>query len=197
MTTPAREPLSPRLAPDLAFRALDDLSEGAESLRTRDQQLAGARLGRLGLLDCEFLRCDLAGVDATSSSLVRVALADCRLTGADLSEALLRDVLVQQSRVDLAALRDARMERVTFERCDLRELDLQGARLHEVRFRGCDLSDAIFEDADCSRCELHDCTYTGLRGIGGLRGTTLGWADAVELAPAFAAALGVRVEQRG
>jgi uncharacterized protein YjbI with pentapeptide repeats len=65
-----------------------------------------------------------------------------------------------------------------------------------VRFRDCDLSEAILEGTDCTRCELHDCTYTGLRGIGGLRGTTLGWADAVELAPAFAAALGVQVEDR-
>jgi uncharacterized protein YjbI with pentapeptide repeats len=194
--TPARDPLPPRLAADLAPRALDDLSEGAESVRARDMQLAGARLGRLGMLDCALERCDMARLDATSSSLVRVELADCRLTGSDFAEALLRDVLMRGCRMDLASLRDARMERVTFERCDLRELDLQGARLHEVRFRDCDLSEAILEGTDCTRCELHDCTYTGLRGIGGLRGTTLGWADAVELAPAFAAALGVQVEDR-
>jgi uncharacterized protein YjbI with pentapeptide repeats len=194
--SPAREPLPPRLAADLAFRALDDLGEGAESVRARDMQLAGARLGRLGLLDCSLERCDLAGLDATSSSLVRVVLAGCRLTGADFGEALLRDVLMRESRMDLASLRDARLERVTFERCDLRELDLQGTRLHEVRFVGCDLSDAILDGADCTRCELYDCTYTGLRGISGLRGTTVGWADAVELAPAFAAALGVRVADR-
>jgi uncharacterized protein YjbI with pentapeptide repeats len=195
--TPPREPLPPRLPPDLASVPVDDLADGLESVRARDVRLAGARLGRLGLLDCEFLRCDLAGVDATSSSLVRVALDECRLTGADVGSATLRDVVVRDCRMDLASVRDARLERVTFERCTLCELDLQGARLHEVRFHGCDLSAAIFADADCSRCELYDCTYTGLRGITGLRGTTLGWGDAVELAPAFAAALGVTVAERG
>jgi uncharacterized protein YjbI with pentapeptide repeats len=194
--SPAREPLPPRLAADLAVTAVDDLSEGLEGVRSRDARLAGARLGRLGMLDCALERGDMAGLDATSSSLVRVALAECRLTGSDFAEALLRDVVVRECRMDLSSLRDARLERVAFEGCDLRELDLQGARLHEVRFRGCDLSGALFEDADCSRCELHECTYNGLRGIGGLRGTTLGWGDAVELAPAFAAALGVHVDER-
>lgn len=195
MPTPAREPLPPRLAADLAATgvAVEDLAEGVESVRARDERLPGARLGRLGLLDCEFSRCDLATLDASASSLVRVELDGCRLTGFDGTEALLRDILVRNCRMDLASLRDARLERVTFERCDLSELDLQGTRMHEVRLLGCDLSDAILEGMDCSRCELHDCTYTNLRGITGLRGTTVGWSDAVELAPAFAAALGVHV----
>jgi uncharacterized protein YjbI with pentapeptide repeats len=196
VATTTREPLPPRLAPDLAATAIDDLTEGLESARVQDERRPGARLGRLGLLDCALSRCDLAALDATATSLVRVELAGCRLTGSDFGGAALRDVLVRDCRMDLASLRDARLERVTFERCDLRELDLQGARLHDVRFLGCDLSEAILEEADCSRCELHDCTYTGLRGIGGLRGTTLGWGDAVELAPAFAAALGVKVAPR-
>jgi uncharacterized protein YjbI with pentapeptide repeats len=195
VTTTAREPLPPRLATGAAYRGVapEDLADGLSEVRGRDLALAGARLGRLGLLDCAFERCDMAGLDAEASSVVRVALSGCRLTGIAAGEALLRDVRLSDCRMDLASLRDARLERVTFERCDLRELDLQGARLHEVRLLGCDLSEAILEEADCSRCELHDCTYTGLRGIGGLRGATIGWGDAVELAPAFAAALGVRV----
>jgi uncharacterized protein YjbI with pentapeptide repeats len=197
--TPPREPLPPRLAADLAATevAVEDLAEGVEGVRARDLRLAGARLGRLGLLDCAFSRCDLAGLDAAASSLVRVELTGSRLTGLAGTEVLLRDVVLRDCRMDLASLRDARLERVTFERCDLRELDLQGARLHEVRLLGCDLSEAILEDADCTRCELHDCSYTGLRGISGLSGTTIGWPDAIELAPAFAAALGVRVADGG
>lgn len=196
MTTTAREPLPPRLAPDRAPTdvAAEDLAEGLEGIVARDVRLPGARLGRLGLLDCAFERCDLAGLDASSSSLVRAALTGCRLTGCNGREALLRDVVLRDCRMDLASLAGARMERVTFERCDLRELDLHAGRLHEVRLLGCDLSGAIFEETDCTRCELRDCTYTDLRGISGLAGTTIGWADAVELAPAFAAALGVRVD---
>jgi uncharacterized protein YjbI with pentapeptide repeats len=169
------------------------LAEGLESISTRDARLPGARLGRLGLLDCAFERCDLAGLDITHSSLVRVEIAGSRLTGLAGSQALLRDVVLRDCRMDVAELRDARLERVTFERCDLRELDLQGTRLHEVRFHGCDLSEAILLGADCTRCELRDCTYRDLRGIEGLRGASIAWPDAMELAPAFAAALGVRM----
>ena len=199
MPTPAREPLPPRLPADRAAVEVppEDLAEGLEGVVVRDAVLSGARLGRLGLLDCAFSRCDLAGLDASASSLVRVELAGSRLTGGSFKEALLRDVVLRDCRMDLASFSDARLERVTFEGCDLRELDLQGARLHEVRLLGCDLSGAILEGTDCTRCELHDCSYEDLRGIGGLSGATIGWADAVELAPAFAAALGVRVAGRG
>jgi uncharacterized protein YjbI with pentapeptide repeats len=171
----------------------EDLAEGLEGVLARDLRLPGARLGRLGMLDCGFERCDLAGLDAAESSLVRTTLTGCRLTGGNGREALLRDVVLRDCRMDLAALRDARMERVTFERCDLRELDLQGARLHEVRLLGCDLSGAILEGTDCTRCELRECKYADLRGISGLAGATIAWPDAIELAPAFAAALGVHV----
>ena len=79
MANPAREPLPPRLPADLAATDIDDLGEGLEGVRARDVRLAGAKLGRLGLLDCALSRCDLAGLDATSSSLARVELAECRL----------------------------------------------------------------------------------------------------------------------
>jgi uncharacterized protein YjbI with pentapeptide repeats len=190
-----REPLPPRAPQRREAARVEEagLAEGLEGIRTRDARLAGARLGRLGLLDCAFERCDLAGLEAKESSIVRVEFAGSRLTGLHGSSLLLRDVVLRECRMDLAALRDARLERVTFERCDLRELDLQGARLHEVRFHGCDLAEAILLGADCTRCELRDCSYQGLRGIEGLRGAMIGWPDAIELAPAFAAALGVRM----
>jgi uncharacterized protein YjbI with pentapeptide repeats len=192
--TPAREPLAPRLPEDRApLSDAPELDEGLEGVRLRDAALAGATLGRLGMLDCALERCDLSGVDAKSSSFVRVAITGSRLTGFAGGGALLRDVLVRDCRMDLASLAGARLERVTFERCDLRELDLGQARLHDVRLVDCDLSHAILEEADCSRTELRDCRYEGLRGIVGLRGTAVGWPDAVELAEAFAAALGVRV----
>jgi uncharacterized protein YjbI with pentapeptide repeats len=193
--TTLREPLPPRAPEKLAAALVEGqgLAEGLESVRTRDARLGGARLGRLGLLDCAFERCDLAGLDATESSIVRVEIEGSRLTGLQGSRVMLRDVVLRDCRMDVAELRDARLERVTFERCDLRELDLQGARLHEVRFHGCDLAEAILLEADLSRCELRDCSYRGLRGIEGLRGAAIGWPDAIELAPAFAAALGVRM----
>jgi uncharacterized protein YjbI with pentapeptide repeats len=193
--TTAREPLAPR-DPERRAGALVEaagLAEGLERTSVREARFAGTRLGRLGLSDCVLEACDLGGLDAADASLVRTTVTASRLTGFSGVAVLLRDVVFRECRMDLATLRDARMERVRFERCDLRELDLQGTRLHDVRFEGCDLGDAILHGADCSRTELHDCSYPGLRGIDGLRGTTIAWSDALELAPAFAAQLGVTV----
>ena len=194
MTEP-REPLAPRIATDRAAVPIApaDLADGLEDVCAKDVALAGAHVGRLGMLDCAFERGDLSGLDAEGSSLVRVALIGSRLTGLRAGGILLRDVLLRDCRMDLATLAGARLERVTFERCDLRELDLQDARLHDVRFLGSDLSGAILHGADVSRTELRDCSYADLRGIEGLRGATLAPADAMELAPALAAALGIRV----
>jgi uncharacterized protein YjbI with pentapeptide repeats len=191
----ARDPAPPRLPPDRVPTPVEaaELAEGLESVRVRDAALAGARVGRLGLLDCALERCDLGGLAAGESSLVRVAVSASRLTGLDGAGALLRDVSFRDCRMDVASLRGARLERVRFEDCDLRELDLDGARLHDVGFSHCDLSQAILAGADCTRTELHDCTYDGLRGIEGLRGTAIGWPDAVALADQLAAALGIRV----
>jgi hypothetical protein len=195
MATEPRAPAPPRLPADRQAIGVEtaELADGLEGARLRDATLAGARLGRLGLLDCALERCDLGALDASGGSLVRVAVTGSRLTGITFVDALLRDVVLRDCRMDLASLRDARLERVVFERCDLRELDLQGARLHDVRFMDCDLSQALLSGADCSRTELHDCRYDGVHGLDGLRGAAVAWPDAIELAPAFAAAMGVRV----
>ena len=191
----ARDPLEPRgpLPRDAETVQEIGLGEGFERIAVRDASLAGTRLGRLGLSDCIVEASDLGTLNATDASVVRTVVAASRLTGVSGERLLLRDVVFRDCRMNLATLRDARLERVRFEGCDLRELDLQGARLHDVRFERCDLTEAILHGANCTRTELHDCTYTDLRGIDGLRGTTIGWADAIELAPAFAAQLGVTV----
>jgi uncharacterized protein YjbI with pentapeptide repeats len=159
----------------------------------RDLRLPSAELRRLRLLDCRLDRCDLAGLQARDASWVRVVVGGTRLTGADLGGARLQDVTFRECRMDLSSFGGTRLERVSFERCDLRESDFIEARLHDVRFHGCDLSQAIVEDADCSRTELRDGTYEGLRGIGSLKGCALAWPDLMALAPALAHQAGMRV----
>jgi uncharacterized protein YjbI with pentapeptide repeats len=190
-----REPVRPSLPPDRApvDPSADELADGLQGALLRDATLGGARLGSLGMLDCVLEHCDLAALEASGASLARVALTGSRLTGVVATEARLKDVSLIDCRLNLALLHDARLERVTFERCDLREADLEGARLHDVRFVGCDLSEASVRGADCSRVELRDCRYEGLRGVESLRGVAVAWPDALALAGQFAAALGVRV----
>jgi uncharacterized protein YjbI with pentapeptide repeats len=191
----ATPPFVARLPPDAPAREVDvhELAFGLEDTHVRDQRIGDAELERFSLLDCRLERCDLAGLAAPSASWARVEVSGSRLTGADLAGAQLKDVRFRDCRMDLVSLFGARLERVSFEHCNLREADLVEARLHDVSFAGCDLSAAIVADASCSRTELRDGTYEDLRGITGLKGCTLAWPDALALAPALAAALGLRV----
>ena len=155
--------------------------------------LGAARLSRLGLLDCELVRCNLANLVARDSSMTRVVCADSRLTGFQWPEGDARDVLLRDCRADLASFRFATLQRTTFAGCVLRDADFQGARLESVCFLDCDLSGASFAGARFERSELRGCRLDGLRGVEGLAGAALEWPAIVELAGTFAAALGVRV----
>jgi uncharacterized protein YjbI with pentapeptide repeats len=191
----AKEPFVARLDPDVRPREVgaEELADGLEDTRLRDQRIGEGPLKRFGLLDCRLERCDLAGLQAPEASWVRVVVTGSRLTGADLAGAHLQDVSFRDCRMDLASFAGARMERVSFERCDLHESDFGEARLHDVRFAACDLTSAYVADASCSRTELRDGTYEDLRGIAGLKGCSLAWPDLVALAPALAAQAGMRV----
>jgi uncharacterized protein YjbI with pentapeptide repeats len=123
----------------------------------------------------------------------RSRLVGCRMTGFTWSEGLIEDTTFRACALDLAALRFTRLKRVTFEDCVLRDADFQDGRLEGVRYLDCDLTKAGFLSARCRDVELRGCRLDDLRGIEGLRGAAVAWDDIVALAPALAAALGIRL----
>jgi uncharacterized protein YjbI with pentapeptide repeats len=73
------------------------------------------------------------------------------------------------------------------------ECDLYEASLTDVVFDNCELREATLSGAQLKRVELRGCDLAGLRGVEALRGARMPWADAVENAPLFAAALGLEL----
>jgi uncharacterized protein YjbI with pentapeptide repeats len=61
-------------------------------------------------------------------------------------------------------------------------------------FDSCDLSGVDLSFADLDRADLRTSRLDSVRGVGSLRGATIGAAQLVTLAPALAAELGIRVE---
>jgi len=55
------------------------------------------------------------------------------------------------------------------------------------------LSGANLHDCRMHRSRLRRCRLDALRGIDGLRGVVMDWADVMELAPQLAAAAGILV----
>jgi uncharacterized protein YjbI with pentapeptide repeats len=196
-STARRPPAPPRLPQEVEPTPItaEDFGNGArlDEVRVADADVSGVRVSGLSLLDVELVRCNLANLDARSSSLVRTVAAESRLTGLGWSEGKLQDVAFRGCRVDLASFRFSQLERVTFEECSLREADFQDARCASVAFHDCDLTGASFHNARFARSELRRCTLDDLRGIEGLRGAAMEWGDILSLAGAFAAALGIRL----
>jgi uncharacterized protein YjbI with pentapeptide repeats len=125
----------------------------------------------------------------------RSRVVECRMTGFTWSEGLIEDTTFRGCALDLAAFRFTRFKRVTFEDCVLRDADFQDGRLESVRLLGCDLTSAGFLSARCRDVELRRCALAQLRGLDGLRGAALEWDAILELAPAMAGALGIRLLQ--
>ncbi len=156
-------------------------------------ELGGAKLPNLRLVDVRLRQGNVANLEARGATLVRCELRDCRLTGSAWVEAHLTDVLMKDCVVDLAAFTSARLERVTFDGCRMAQSDLQDLDGESIRFLGCDLSECDLTDARFRRSELRGCELGGLHGVERLRGVGVAWGDLLELAPALAGALGIRL----
>jgi uncharacterized protein YjbI with pentapeptide repeats len=182
---------------DAQFGGLERTGLSIVGSRLERVDLAAARLPSLRMVDAVLHGCNLANVQARGASLVRCELRGCRLTGSSWTEGRLTDVLVKDCRVDLAAFTSTTLERVTFESCRMTQSDLQDVGCESVRFLSCDLGECDLTDARFRRSELRGCELGGLHGVERLHGVGIEFGDLLELAPALAAALGIRLLDAG
>lgn len=124
------------------------------------------------------------------------------------------NVEVQQSRIGSAELYDSNWRGVRFNRCKLGYLNLRGAHLTDVVFADCQITDLDLGHAtasrlafpgtrvdrlDCSGSRLADVDLRGARladigDIEGLRGASISLEQLLDLAPALAQRLGIRLD---
>ena len=175
--------------------------------------LSGASAGGSRFLECTFQRCDLSELRAPRSRLSETSLYAVHGAGLDLAESSWSDCLVQGARLGAVAMYGAELSRVRFEGCKIEFLNLRGARLHDVEFVDCQLVEADFAEARLTRASFEGCRLVspdftkgtfkdvdltgadlaGPRGVAGLRGATLSALQLIDLGPALAAELGIRV----
>ncbi len=109
--------------------------------------------------------------------------------------AVLERVVVRGGKIDYLNLREARLKDVVFEGCVLAEPDFGGAHLVRVEFRDCVLKRADFSGARMDSVDLRAVAELDIaRGVDRLAGAVISPVQLMELAPAFAAQIGVRVE---
>jgi uncharacterized protein YjbI with pentapeptide repeats len=195
----------PRLEPDgaydgLEFRDADLAGHDGGGARFMDCVLAGCALDETRLRHARILDSVLdaprgVGTDLADATLRDVEMRDARLGGTQAHGAVLERVLIRGGKLDYLNLRTARLKDVVFDNCVLVEPDFGGARLERVEFVGC-----VLKDADLTAVTLADVDLRGAaelsiaRGLDRLSGAVISTAQLMDLAPAFAAELGIRVE---
>ncbi|MEV5982037.1 pentapeptide repeat-containing protein [Streptomyces sp. NPDC052114] len=169
-------------------------------------------------MDCAVTGCALDGTRLTRARFVDSVLTEPRGVGTDLVEASLRDVEVVDARLGGAQVHGGVLERVVVRGGKIDYLNLRKARLRDVIFEGCVLVEPDFGAAVLERVEFRDCVvrgadFTGVRmvdvdlraageleiarGLESLAGAVISPAQLIDLAPAFAAQVGVRVADPG
>ncbi|MFF7024316.1 pentapeptide repeat-containing protein [Streptomyces klenkii] len=184
----------------LAFTDADFAGQSGGGAHFLDCGLYGCGLDETRLVSARFTDCVLDGVRGVGTDLSRAALRDveirdARLGGVQLYDAVLERVLVRGGKIDYLNLRGAELKDVTFESVVLSEADFGGARLERVVFRDCALRCADFSGARMADVDLREATELDVaRGIERLSGAVISPFQLLDLAPAFAAQIGVRVE---
>ncbi|MFB9516734.1 pentapeptide repeat-containing protein [Streptomyces purpureus] len=184
----------------LAFTGLDLAGQAGAGARfmdcaVRDCVVDETRLTAARVLDCVLTGIRGVGTDLAGASLRDVEIVDARLGGTQLHGAVLERVLVRGGKIDYPNLRTAKLRDVVFEGCVLNEPDFGGARLERVEFRDCVLTGADFGAARMKDVDLRTVERLEIaRGVDALAGAVISTGQLLDLAPVFAAHLGVRVE---
>jgi uncharacterized protein YjbI with pentapeptide repeats len=166
----------------------------ADGSRLDAVKLLGSALDKMELTDVVGIRLEAAALQTYKANLLRVSLSDCRLTGVEFAEARFEDCVLRNLKLDEAGFRFAHFKRVRFENCVLRQADFSGATFDHVTFTGCDLEGANFASANCQRMDMTTEDLTQVKGLIGLKGTTISTVQLMQLAPILAVELGFRVE---
>ncbi|MER8041898.1 pentapeptide repeat-containing protein [Streptomyces sp. NPDC094032] len=203
---PPLEPFGgPGLEPDgdydgVAFESLDLTGQDGAGARFLDCALRGCSLDEARLTSARFLDSVLEGVrgvgtDLAGAQLRDVELVDARLGGTQLHGAVLERVWVRGGKADYLNLRSAKLKDVVFKGCVLSEPDFGGAVLERVEFVDCVLLGADFGGARMKDVDLRTVQRLEIaRGVDALAGAVISTGQLLDLAPVFAAQLGVRVE---
>ncbi|MEU3857115.1 pentapeptide repeat-containing protein [Streptomyces sp. NPDC028722] len=203
---PALEPWAgPELEPNgdydgLEFRDLDLAGQDGRGARFMDCALTGCvvdgtALGRARVLDSVLTGLRGVGTQFAEATFRDVELADPRLGGTQLHGAVLERVVIRGGKIDYLNLREARLKDVVFESCVLVEPDFAGARLERVEFTDCALRGADFGGATLTDVDLRGAAPLDVaRGLDRLSGAVISTGQLLDLAPALAAGLGIRVE---
>lgn len=163
-----------------AFRSVQLDGGSARAAQWREVWLHGVRFTGTDLADAVWLDAEViegawSGVEASGAELRRVEFRNCKL--------------------DSVNFRGANLTKVRFVDCLLRHVDFGGATLSEVDFPGSEISALVVRDARLAKVDFRGAQALRVdRGVDALRGAIVTPGQLLDLAPAFAASVGLLVQ---
>jgi len=104
------------------------------------------------------------------------------------------DVQITGSKVDLLSLRGARITRLTVTDCTVETLDLTGAEVTNLVVSGGSIGELLTPDARMTNLDVSGADVRMVSGPSHLRGLVISHQQLSDLAPAFAAHMGLVVK---
>ncbi|UPL15938.1 pentapeptide repeat-containing protein [Microbacterium galbinum] len=163
-----------------------------------EQCVVTADADTIDLSGATVLDVDVTGIRAASVKLRGAGIRRLRVTGGrigtlDLSTTRVSELELRDLRIDYLNLGAARVEDIDVIGCRIRALDMPQAELTRVRF-----TDSASDEVDTRGMRATDVDLRGLDALAfldanSLRGTTLTAFQVQQLAPVFAAGLGIHV----
>lgn len=146
------------------------------------------------VVDSVLERVEVVALTAPESSWWNVEVEQSRIGSAELYNSVVRNVHFVRCKLGFVNLRGANLTDVAFTDCIIEDLDLMRATATRVAFNGTriarlELSGSKLEDVD-----LRGARLAGIGALDGLRGATITLEQLLDLAPALAESLGIKVE---
>lgn len=173
-------------AVDAAHTAITESAVVAASVDRLD--LTGATL-----VDVELQELRATSVSAREARLRRVRVIGGRIGSLDLGGAGIDEVELRGVRIDYLSLGGAKVEDLLIADCTIATIDLPQATLSRVRFDGCRADEVDARGMKADSLDLRGLDALAYLDVAALRGATLSSWQVEQLAPAFAASLGIDV----
>ena len=205
--------------PDLTAFGDDHLEtrHDYEAIDFVDRDFTGEDASDARFLECRLARCCLDGLSMRRVRLVESLLADVHGASVDLTDSTWRDsrvvggrlgavtlagvtwtgIRVRGSKLGFMNLAGARLKDVVFDGCEIGSLDARTAQLRSVAFLDCTIEELNVAGATLSSVDLSRARLRVLVGVESLRGAIVSHEQLVDLAPLFAAQLGLEVRSDG
>jgi uncharacterized protein YjbI with pentapeptide repeats len=184
-----------------------------EAAHIADADLAGRALDGAAFVACHLDRCGLDEVSLRRGRLSECLVTEIHAVSLDVADAVWRESLVVDPRIgalsapgikwdgirirggklDFVNLSGSKLTDVVIEGCVIGELDLGQAEVKRLRLDGAVVGVLDVTEARLADVDLSDASLGTVRGMAGLRGTTISTSQMLDLAPLLAAHVGVRI----